>query len=105
MGAGIQVLCLTCGTVIQSLARHHMECCDCIDEDTQICIDGGDVYQKMSEGEHSRYECSPGLTELLNKDYENWEDENPPRQSKSSLPKMGVDGAGLKMISKLGEKK
>ena len=37
--------------------------------------------------------------------YVDWEDENPPRKSKSSLPKMGVDGAGLKMISKLGEEK
>ena len=38
-------------------------------------------------------------------EYIDFEDENPPRKSKSSLPKMGVDGAGLKMISKLGEKK
>ena len=38
-------------------------------------------------------------------EWDNWEDENPPRKNKSSLPKMGVDGAGLKMISKLGEKK
>ena len=38
-------------------------------------------------------------------DYIDWEEENPPRKSKSSLPKMGVDGAGLKMISKLERKK
>ena len=38
-------------------------------------------------------------------EYIDWEDENPPRISKSSLPKMGVDGAGLKMISKLEKEK
>ena len=37
--------------------------------------------------------------------FKDWEDENPPRISKSSLPKMGVDGAGLKMISKLEKEK
>ena len=42
---------------------------------------------------------------VRNEEYVDWEDENPPRKSKSSLPKMGVDGAGLKMISKLERKK
>ena len=38
-------------------------------------------------------------------EYMDWEDKNPPRKSKSSLPKMGVDGAGLKFISKLEKEK
>ena len=33
--------------------------------------------------------------------YLDWAEENPPRQSKTAKPKMVVDGAGTKMLSKL----
>jgi len=109
MGAGAKVTCLNCGITIQSLGRHHMDCCNCPDEQLGVCIDGGDSYQKMSEGNRSQWEYTiePELIQLELNLYQDWEDENPPRVSKGSLPKMGVDGKSVKLLARLipGKKK
>ena len=88
-----------------------MDWCSCTDEKKAIAIDGGDVYTKMSFGENASYTFltqdeveineEDDIVMLLDRldqivtDYDVWEEEHPPRRSKTSLPKHGVDGRSI----------
>ena len=74
--------------------RHNMEWCRCTDERYAIAVDGGDSYVRMAIGKFSNYMYKE-------EEFADWPDENPPRQSKSSLPKMGVDGKSVKLLAGL----
>lgn len=55
-GPGRPLWCLTCGTIIQSKFRHDLVPCACMDEATQIFIDGGNAYTRIGYGPRAKFE-------------------------------------------------
>lgn len=50
--------CLICGMVLESTHRHDFNCCTC----GNLCVDGGNDYQKRSVKNMSKYrELSDGV--------------------------------------------